>query len=134
MKIVARAPSSRAAHATAWPWLPALAAITPASRSAGERLATVLTAPRILNEPVRCRFSAFRTTSRPTWREIVSEPYTGVSRASAPIRARAASTSARVGVVLVAKVEDQPKNRINRRERVELPLLDLVEEPPELRL
>src|SRR5437764_137302 len=26
-------PSSRAAHATAWPWLPALAAITPAARS-----------------------------------------------------------------------------------------------------
>ena len=30
-------PSSRAAHATAWPWLPALAAITPAARSAAEQ-------------------------------------------------------------------------------------------------
>ena len=30
MKMRARAPTSRAAHATAWPWLPALAATTPA--------------------------------------------------------------------------------------------------------
>ena len=34
MNTVAVIPSSRAAHATAWPWLPALAAITPAARSA----------------------------------------------------------------------------------------------------
>ena len=33
MKIVASTPASRAAHATAWPWLPALAATTPALRS-----------------------------------------------------------------------------------------------------
>ena len=33
MKIVAGIPASRAAHATAWPWLPALAATTPARRS-----------------------------------------------------------------------------------------------------
>ena len=31
MKIVAEMPASRAAHATAWPWLPALAATTPAA-------------------------------------------------------------------------------------------------------
>ena len=74
MKIVARMPSSRAAHATAWPWLPALAAITPAARSAGDSVASMLTAPRILNEPVRWRFSALSTTSRPVSRESVSEP------------------------------------------------------------
>ena len=44
-------PSSRAANATAWPWLPALAAITPAARSASSSVASLLTAPRILNEP-----------------------------------------------------------------------------------
>src|SRR5919197_1324568 len=33
MNTVAFAPSSRAAQATAWPWLPALAATTPARRS-----------------------------------------------------------------------------------------------------
>ena len=32
-----------------------------------------LYAPRILNEPVRWRFSAFSCTSRPTSRESVSE-------------------------------------------------------------
>ena len=62
MKIVAAIPSSRAAHATAWPWLPALAAITPAARSASPSDASLLTAPRILNEPVRCRFSALSQT------------------------------------------------------------------------
>ena len=42
MKIVAGIPASRAAHATAWPWLPALAATTPARRSASPRVAMVL--------------------------------------------------------------------------------------------
>ena len=74
MKIVARIPSSRAAHATAWPWLPALAAITPAARSAGESVASVFTAPRILNEPVRWRFSALSSVSPPVSRHSVSEP------------------------------------------------------------
>ena len=53
MKIVAAIPASRAAQATAWPWLPALAATTPARRSPAESVAIVLYAPRILNEPVR---------------------------------------------------------------------------------
>ena len=42
MKIVAEIPASRAAHATAWPWLPALAATTPAARSASPSVAIVL--------------------------------------------------------------------------------------------
>ena len=71
--MVAGAPSSRAAHATAWPWLPALAATTPAARSSVERVESLLTAPRILKEPVRWRFSAFRRTSRPQRREKVSD-------------------------------------------------------------
>ena len=33
MRMRAGAPSWRAAHATAWPWFPALAATTPAARS-----------------------------------------------------------------------------------------------------
>ena len=65
MKIVAAIPASRAAQATAWPWLPALAATTPAARSAAVSEAIVFTAPRILNEPVRWRFSAFSCTVRP---------------------------------------------------------------------
>jgi hypothetical protein len=54
--------------------LPALAATTPARFSASESVAILLTAPRILNEPVRCRFSAFSETSRPMIRESVSVP------------------------------------------------------------
>ena len=74
MKIVARIPSSRAAHATAWPWFPALAAMTPAARSAGVSVASMFTAPRTLNEPVRCRFSALSSVTRPVSRHSVSEP------------------------------------------------------------
>ena len=73
MKIVAWMPSSRAAQATAWPWLPALAAITPAARSSGESVASLLNAPRILNEPVRWRFSALSTHARPVSRWSDSE-------------------------------------------------------------
>ena len=53
MKIVAAIPASRAAHATAWPWLPALAAATLAALS-GVSVAIVHRAA-ILNAPVRCR-------------------------------------------------------------------------------
>ena len=51
-RIVAGTRASRAAHATACPWLPALAATTPATRSSAESAATLFTAPRTLNEPV----------------------------------------------------------------------------------
>ena len=74
MKTVARMSSSRAAQATAWPWFPALAATTPAARSALPSPVSLLTAPRILNEPVRWRFSAFSQTGRPTRRESVLDP------------------------------------------------------------
>ena len=132
MKIVACMPSSRAAHATAWPWLPALAATTPAARSSGDSVASVLTAPRILNEPVRWRFSALSTSSRPISRESDADVYTGVTRAWPPIRSRAASMSVSVGAVLVAKMEDLAKDRTHSGERVELPLLNLVEQTGEL--
>jgi len=58
MNTVAGVPLSRAAHATAWPWFPALAATTPAARSCAESVARRFAAPRTLKEPVRCRFSA----------------------------------------------------------------------------
>ncbi len=74
MKIVALTPASRAAHATAWPWLPALAATTPARFSSSESVLILLTAPRTLNEPVRWRFSALSETWRPISRESVSVP------------------------------------------------------------
>src|SRR5919108_2818837 len=119
MKIVASTPASRAAQATAWPWLPALAATTPARRSDSESAATVLTPPRILNEPVRWRFSAFSSTSRPARRESVSDANTGVTRACAATRSRAARTSANVGASTIDP-EHALHDLAHGRERVEL--------------
>src|SRR5579884_1457067 len=134
MKIVAAAPTDRAAHATAWPWLPALAATTPAARERSSSCAILLYAPRTLNEPVSCRFSAFRKTSRPARRVNVWEWCTGVVRATPPSRARADSMSASVGAVFVCNVEHLLHDLANRSERIELPRLDFLEQAPELRL
>src|SRR4051795_6428301 len=126
MKIRAGAPAARAAHATAWPWLPALAATTPAARSTSAMTASLLTAPRSLNDPVRWRFSAFRDTSRPAMRENVSEPKTGVTRTAAPTRSRAASIAARSGASIAAFDPEHPlQHLLHRRQRIEAPLLDI---------
>src|SRR5215213_2068556 len=53
-------PSLRAYHATPWAMLPADAVTTPNSSFAGDRRAIALAAPRILNDPIGCRFSSFR--------------------------------------------------------------------------
>src|SRR5262245_46392019 len=133
MKIVASIPASRAAQATAWPWLPALAATTPALRSVSLREPILLTAPRILNEPVRCSVSAFSCTGRPVMRPKVSEAYRGVTRTPLPARrSRAASTSASVGAVSVAKFEHLVHDLLHRCQGVQFSLLHLVEEPPQL--
>src|SRR5581483_10881598 len=127
------APSSRAAHATAWPWLPALAATTPAARSASPSVEMRLYAPRILNDPVRCRFSALSCTSRPTSRDSVSDAYTGVTRATPSSRARAASMSASVGAVCVAaNVEHLVQDLADCAQRIELTPLYLVQQAPKL--
>src|SRR5262245_36856167 len=102
MKTVAGTPASRAAQATAWPWLPALAVTTPALRSTSVSVAIRLYAPRILNDPVRCRFSALSHMGRPERRPSVSDEITGVSRATPSRRFRASWISASVGPVVVA--------------------------------
>src|SRR5215210_473895 len=128
----ARTPACRAAHATAWPWLPALAATTPAARSAGLSSAIRLTAPRTLNEPVRCRFSAFSQTSRPASRDSVSEPYTGVTRAMPWRRSRASVMSPTLGAVFVANAKHLLHDLADSGQRIELASLHLVEQPPQL--
>src|SRR5947208_6250699 len=134
IKIRAGAPSSRAAHATAWPWLPALAATTPAASRSGSRLKSLTYAPRILNEPVRCRFSAFKRTGRPASRDSVSDGKTGVTRATPSGRSRARSLSGSPGAVAVAIVN--PEHLLeylsHRRQRVELTCLHLGEQPSQL--
>src|SRR5688500_1756479 len=134
MKTAAAIPASRAAHATAWPWLPALAATTPAARSSGESVAIGLTAPRILTAPVRWRFSALSGTERPVSRENVSDGNTGVTRAIPPRRLRAASTSASVGAAVVGNSIHLLQDLTHGRERVELAGLHLVEQTAQLRL
>src|SRR2546427_7302711 len=59
MTIVAGMPSRSAWNATARPWLPALAAMTPVRRASGPSWSRRLAAPRSLNEPVIWRFSSF---------------------------------------------------------------------------
>src|SRR5215469_7643335 len=93
-----------------------------------------LTAPRILNEPVRCRFSAFRKQVRPVSRRSDSDAETGVRRTWSPIRSRASSMSASVGAVFVVNVEHLPEDLVDGAERVELPPSHLVEEPEQLRI
>src|SRR5687768_7097208 len=135
MKTVAFTPDSRAASATAWPWLPELAVTTPAARSASSSDWILLNAPRILNDPVRWRFSAFRKTGRPLRRPRVSDEKTGVMRARLAMRVRAASMSARPGIVSIAMfvhfeylLHDLP----NRGQRVELTALNLVQKASQL--
>ena len=96
MKTSAEAPRRRAASATAWAWFPALAAQTPAASSPGESAAMAFDAPRILNEPVRCRHSAFRVTGASKRRESSPAASTGVRLTRGPISSAARSISATV--------------------------------------
>src|SRR2546427_11954388 len=89
--------------------LPALHVNTPRVRSAGERSATALPAPRTLNDPVGCRFSNFRKISgaaSSTFRRT-----RGVRTTKPSIRFRAdsiAARSRRVNLFLRQGVTDAP--------------------------
>ena len=85
-------PRTRAANASACAWLPALPATTP-SAACGPSAASLLSAPRILNEPVRCSASALTRTSPPARSLSVSDGRTGVWRATSRTASRAAATS-----------------------------------------
>src|SRR3954452_644753 len=96
MNTIALVPSRSAASATPCAWLPALAATTPAARSAGVSREIRTYAPRILNDPARWRFSHLSATGPPTRSDSGRDVSTGVSRATSPRSSRAASMSARV--------------------------------------
>src|ERR1051325_2389274 len=53
-------PSLRAHHETPWAMLPADAVITPRLSFSGDKRAMAFAAPRILNDPIGCRFSSFK--------------------------------------------------------------------------
>src|SRR5690348_12840960 len=85
-------PRTRAAYASAWPWLPAEPVTTPPLQPSPSA-ASLDSAPRSLNDPVRWRFSALRATVAPHSSEIVREERTGVRRTTSATAARARSTS-----------------------------------------
>src|SRR3954464_573752 len=91
--MVAWTPKWVAAYATPWAWLPIEAATTPRARSSGARHAILLAAPRILNEPVTCRFSALRYTVQPAIALKLSECSNGVGRTTSWMRSAACRTS-----------------------------------------
>jgi hypothetical protein len=80
--MVALQPSRCAASATPCAWLPAEAAITPRARSAAERWAILLYAPRSLNEKTLCWSSRFRSTRLPSRRDSVGASSRAVSTAT----------------------------------------------------
>ena len=75
-----KGPVIRAEAATAWPWLPVEKARTPAARSASVSDSSVLSAPRILKEPVSCRASALTSTVAPQSSSSIGEESRGVRR------------------------------------------------------
>src|SRR4051812_23684081 len=95
MKTVALMPSTCAASATPWAWLPADAATTPCRRSWSESREIRTYAPRALNEPVRWRFSHLSCTGPSASAESQRDSSIGVSIATPRSTSRAASMSAR---------------------------------------
>jgi len=95
---VASTPARLAASATPCAWFPALAVTTPASRSASESVCIRFIAPRILNAPVRWKFSSFRWRSAPLISENERDRSSGVWRATPETRSRASRMSARLSM------------------------------------
>ena len=90
--IHAGTPRHAAAQATAAPWLPLDCVTMPwrTSSSVSEKIA--LEAPRILNEPVFCKFSHFKKTRAPTSLSSDDEVMIGARWMRGAMRACAAWT------------------------------------------
>jgi hypothetical protein len=96
MTMVAAMPASEAWRATAWAWLPADMAMTPAARSRAVSSAMRFAAPRSLKAPVACRLSSFSQILVPAARLTASEWTVGVRSTAPAMRPAAARTSASV--------------------------------------
>src|SRR3954465_6741775 len=114
-------PRTRAACDSAQAWLPALPAVTPRAQPSPS-VASLFSAPRILKEPVRWRFSAFSATARPVCSESVSEGSTGVCLATSAIAARARAIAPGVTARLPAAVAIAIASIRQRDDRVDLDL------------
>src|SRR3954468_18713300 len=97
MKTSHGTPRTRAAWASAHAWLPALPAVTPRAQPS-PRAASLFSAPRTLNDPVRWRFSAFSATAAPVRSLSVSDGSTGVRFATSAMATRARATASAVTV------------------------------------
>src|SRR5690606_23903947 len=86
------------ARATPWAWLPADAAMTPRAFSSAVSEWILVSAPRTLNDPARCRFSAFRKTGSPKCVVMPGLWSSGVRLMRPFSRARALSMSSTVTV------------------------------------
>src|SRR3954454_13708690 len=104
MNTVDLMPSIWAASATPWAWLPALAATTPAAFSSADRRDIRKYAPRILNEPVRWRFSALIITGPPASAESHRDSSMGVYTETPRSSSLAISMSAKVGIRTASSV------------------------------
>ena len=78
MTTTARRPRSRAASAKAWAWFPLECVTTPRFWASASRENTALAAPRILNEPVRWRFSHLKKRALPASASREAQVKTGV--------------------------------------------------------
>ena len=83
-----------AAAATPWAWLPEENATTPPLRLSCGIEASLLKAPRNLNDPVRCSISGFRKTLVPTRSLRTGNDNSGVRTAKGATTRAAASISA----------------------------------------
>src|SRR4051812_33118885 len=97
MKTSQGTPRTRAACARAHAWLPALPAVTPRAQPSPSA-ASLFSAPRTLNDPVRWRFSALSATDAPVRSLSVSDGSTGVRLATSATAARASATASAVTV------------------------------------
>src|SRR5215472_7646250 len=104
MTIVALTPAAVAAWARACPWFPAEAATTPSRACSGVSAITRLYAPRILNEPVFCRFSGLISTSASSIRDSVALCCSGVGLRTAARRPRAVSISLILTVIVPYRI------------------------------
>src|SRR5436190_10931084 len=82
-----------AAAATPWAWLPDENATTPPPRADCGIDASLLKAPRNLNDPVRCSISGFRNTLVPARSSSAGDDNSGVRTANGASTRAAASIS-----------------------------------------
>ena len=115
---VQETPSRRAFQATPCAMLPALAVTTPRASSSGLARAIALPEPRILNDPIGCRFSSFSQSVAPS----TSSGSSGVRRAI-PSRRRAASRISESGGASIGVVASAPEiQEAPRAARLRLPV------------